>query len=290
MVELLGWFRVTVRKLINRCPRRIRVFLGPLLGGIIGLIGGIPGFLIGVLLGYLIRELFVQSFRDRRVIDYLENPGIQQFYEGEPGMAAWCALAVLVSSEDADIPAFPHGGSKATTPEKILRQVILGASCVFIKPAADSFLIEYFSRLAWLHKHSLNPDLLAESLAARRAYRGTKASQRDLKNLGRALYDLAGGEKARRLAREIRLILDPAFKDEKEPDNSGPGIHGNGDPWKILGLPPGTPPDEVKAHYRRLAKQFHPDELVVLDEQHRETAARAFMAIKEAYQEIMGKL
>ena len=283
MVKFLVRFRIIIRRIIDRCPRRLRLLGGPLLGGLVGLIGGVPGFLIGLLLGYLLRELFVQSFRNRSICDYFESPGFQRFYEGEPGLAAWCGLAVLVSSADFSREKID---SSPLTSESILKQVILAASCVFTGPAAEPSLMEHFSRLAWSRRESLNPDLLAESLAAR--YQESRGDSReDLKNLGRALKGLAAGERAKSLVKEIRLILDPSdpwSASEDEPEDSGPE---NGmDPWKVLGLPPGTPLKEVKALYRRLAKQFHPDELAVLDEKHREIAARAFMAIKEAYQEI----
>jgi DnaJ-domain-containing protein 1 len=175
-----------------------------------------------------------------------------------------------------------------------LKQVILEASCVFTGPLADPLLMEHFSSLALSIQDRLNQDLLAESLATRRAsskanFMGAKGLQEDLRNLGRALSRLAAGEKAKRLAWEIRLVLDPASEEEQEQENSGQGIHGMIDPWKILGLPPGTPIREVKILYRRLAKQFHPDELEVLDEQRRKTASLAFIAIKEAYQEIIAK-
>jgi len=254
--------RFYARRLINRCPRRLRILGGPILGGSIGLIGGIPGLLIGVLLGYLLGELFVQSRRDRKVFDYFENPGSQQFYEGEGGLAAWCALGVLIAAETSDA---------LQSSEKIIKQVVLAACHVFTGFLADPSLMEHFSRLAFARRDDLNPDLLAESLLAR--------SSLDKENLARGLIALAEGEKAKKLAREIRLILSPAMEDDYEPK----------DPWKILGLPQGTPLKEIKFHYRRLAKQFHPDNLQILDEKRQKTAAQAFMTIKEAYKQITGE-
>ena len=276
----LSRFRIKIQRLIRRCPRQIRVLAAPLLGGLIGLIGGIPGFIIGFLLGYLLRNVFIQSVQDRRILDYFENPGLQEFYEGESGLAAWCALGALISSKN--YPEFP--ADKSVVLPEILPQVIIGASRAYSGAQADPYLIEHFSRLALSRIDSLNPDLLAESLAARRIPKG------DAGNLYRSLFGLALEKNAKDLLHQISPILDPAGENATSED-FGSGVNGKDrkDPWKILGLPPGTPFREIKAHYRRLAKQFHPDELEVLDKEQRETAARAFIAIQEAYKEITEK-
>ena len=251
--------------------RRLRVFVSPLLGGLIGLIGGIPGLFIGLLLGYLLGELIVQFRRDRKVGDYLENPGPQQFYEGEAGLAAWCALGVLVAAKNYREPS-------AIIPEKIIKQVMLGACYAFTGPQAEPSLMEHFSRLALSKRNSLNPDLLAESLAAR--------CQQDKKILTRLLMNLAEEEKAKNFAREICLILDPSFAHNEAAMAQAAAKQTN--PWEILGLPEGTPLKEVKKHFRRLAKQFHPDELQVLDDKRQQAASQAFITIKEAYKQIAG--
>ena len=231
-----------------------------------------------MLLGYLCRELFVQSVLDRRIVDYLENPGRREFFEGEPGAAAWCALAVLVASKSV-----PEESRAGLTGERILKQVVMEASRIFTR--ADPALMEHFSRLALSRRESLNPDLLAESLAARRAASENTASAGNTANLCGALASLAEGESSRKLARDICRVLDPG----SETAGAAPVDLRDIDPWQILGLSPLTPKKEIKAHYRRLAKLFHPDELAVLDDRRRETAARAFMAIREAYGKIMGE-
>jgi len=270
MKKIFSRFRIKYQKLIRRCPRQLRGLGGPLLGGIIGFIGGIPGVIIGLLMGYLLSKLFVQSIQNRRILDYLENPGKQEFYEGESGLASWCALSVLVvlKSSASELPE-----------EKLIRKVVLETCYTFTSPLSDPLLIEHFSRLTMSNSKKCNPDLLAESLAARRS------SQGDSKNLSRLLFGLADGEKAKEFAADICRILDPEW--DLHVQNTAEPVQK--DPWKILGLSPGTPYREVKAHYRRLAKQFHPDELEVLDEKHRQAAARAFIAIKEAYTEISGE-
>jgi len=272
-------FRWFIR--FRRLARRFRFLGGPILGALIGLIGGIPGVIIGILLGYLLGRLFIQSGQEKRILDYLESPGLQEFNEGEPGLAAWCALAALLVSGDS-----PAGGIPAGVPPEItIRKVVLEASFVFTGPMADVFLMEYFAGLALSRKEILNPDLLAESLAARRASSG------DAAKFGRSLISFAEGESAQNLARSICHILDPSYVEGGGNDDSEPELLMAipQDPWKILGLSPETPLSEVKAHYRRLAKLFHPDELQILSEKHREAAARAFMEIKEAYTQVTGE-
>lgn len=53
------------------------------------------------------------------------------------------------------------------------------------------------------------------------------------------------------------------------------------DPYKVLGVTPDTPPDEIKKAYRRLAKQYHPD-LHPGDEE----CARRMNEINSAYDQI----
>jgi curved DNA-binding protein CbpA len=53
------------------------------------------------------------------------------------------------------------------------------------------------------------------------------------------------------------------------------------DPWRTLGLTPGSSPDEVRRAYRRLAKANHPDAAG-------EAALPRFLAIQAAYEQIAG--
>jgi DnaJ like chaperone protein len=250
---------------------------GPLAGGLIGAMAGVPGILFGLILGYLVQELFGQFRSDRAVAAYFENPGRPHFYEGEPGLAAWCALAVIILSESV---------SPEVRGPAIGEEVSRGAVSVFPGAGAYSPLIESFCRLAESRRESLNPDLLAESLAARRSMRG------DLPALGKTLHALASGDEALRTAAHIRGILDPGYRVfEQGVHNAAehifshaPKIH----PWEVLGLKPGASPEEVKSTFRRLAIQFHPDSVQGLDEKHQKEAARVFMRIEEAYREILG--
>jgi DnaJ-domain-containing protein 1 len=276
MAPRLFLFREKIIRFFKEPPR----WAGPLTGGLIGLTGGFPGILIGLLLGYLTQELFRQFHADRAAAAYFKNPGRSVFFEGEPGLAAWCALTVIVLSESA-FQENRKGGSGGILWEKRVRE----AAAAF--PGAGKYgpLIESFCRLAESRRETLNPDLLAESLAARRAFRG------DLSLLGKSLHALASGGRALQTAARIRAILDPGYRTLEQ------GVHNaaerlfppvpEADPWTLLGLKPGASPEEVKSEFRRLAMQFHPDSLQELDENQREEAARAFIKIEEAYREIM---
>jgi DnaJ like chaperone protein len=280
---LLFWRPSTVKNIFRRVPRKFKVISGPFLGGLIGLSGGVAGVLIGIILGYLVQELFSQFRSDKEALKYFENPGRSGFYEGEPGLAAFCALGILIITQPPDSSPFPSPGL-ATDGETAAREVSRKAVVFFPGSQADSSLIEHFCRLAWSCRYSLNPDLLAESLMARRG------SGKDLPNLGRALYELALGEKSLNLARYVRAMLDPAYnpRAEEAKEDKGSKVPKQ-DPWKVLGLAPGTPIEDVKSRFRKLAIRFHPDSLRELGEEQQETAARAFIAVKEAYQEIVAE-
>jgi DnaJ like chaperone protein len=264
MIPRLSPLREKMFRLFTNPPR----WLGPLAGGLAGAAGGFPGLLIGGLMGYLILELCRQLFTDRAVAAYLENPGRPGFYEGEPGLAAWCALTVIILSESG-------------SPESRA-----AAAAAFPGGRRYGPLMESFCRLAETRRQALNPDLLAESLAARRSSRG------DLPLLGKILHSLASGDEALQTAARIRAILDPGFRAFEQ------GIHDaagrlfsppDDSAWELLGLKPGASPAAVKSSFRRLAIQFHPDSLQGLDEKQREEAARAFMKIEAAYREILGE-
>jgi DnaJ-domain-containing protein 1 len=264
-------------------------WFGPALGGAAGLLGGIPGAVIGILMGYLVQELSRQLRTDRAIRGYYENPGHSVFYEVEPGLAAYCALGVLVVSKSINFregtarsaggnrqhAAYSYGDEGALT-----EQVVLNTLSGFSLGAESRSFIESFCRTALACRSLLNPYLLAESLAARRAALG------DLPRLGRKLESLAFGEAVLEEVRGIRSILDKNFAPPGG-EASGPGESGE-EPWRILGLEPGASMEAVKSRFRKLAVQFHPDVLQGLDKKYQEAAVRTFIRIQEAYRELTG--
>ncbi len=65
-------------------------------------------------------------------------------------------------------------------------------------------------------------------------------------------------------------------------------VIGEANPWRVLGLELGTPFDEVRAQYRRMAAENHPDRLIArgVPEEFLAIANRRLAAINTAYEAI----
>lgn len=62
-------------------------------------------------------------------------------------------------------------------------------------------------------------------------------------------------------------------------------------PYTILGVPEDASPDEIKAQYRNLAKELHPDRLISqgLPEEAIELSGRKLAAVNEAYRQLKAR-
>jgi hypothetical protein len=229
-------------------------------GGLAGIVFRVPGIVIGSVLGYLFGEVASQLENDRAVRRYFDNPGPSKFYEAEPGLAAFCALGAFLVSK---------ASPKVLTGETGAARIAGGAGAVFPSGKKITGLAESFSRIAFSRSRFLNPDLLTESLAARRAGFG------DLPLLASELFSMAIGREAEHEARLIRQSLDPGYRP--------PAVE---DPWSALGVPRDASREEIKSAFRRLALKFHPDNHAGLEEKEREEKSRAFMKIRNAYREL----
>ena len=56
------------------------------------------------------------------------------------------------------------------------------------------------------------------------------------------------------------------------------------DPYAVLGVEPGAGQEEVRAAYRRLAAQYHPDKVAHLGEDFQRLAEQKFKTIQAAYE------
>jgi DnaJ domain/Protein of unknown function (DUF1232) len=60
-------------------------------------------------------------------------------------------------------------------------------------------------------------------------------------------------------------------------------------PHEVLGLDPNATSEEIRAAYRRLVNQYHPDKVSHLGEEFRVLAEQKFKEIQEAYQELSSR-
>jgi DnaJ like chaperone protein len=276
-----------------------RRFAGLLLGALAGILGGIPGMLIGAVLGALLQQAIDRRLSDRKVARYFEAPGKVNFNEGAPGLSAYCALGTILAALSVRAagpnPLFPRGSAGETAArdrgappakhhdeELISRRVIHSALEAFPGSAPALALMETFCAIALSMLDRLNPDLLAESLAARRSAAG------DLDRLGQELEALARGDRALSEAASIRRILAPFSVPGKDTgkDQGGAEASGAQDPWLTLGLKEGAGAGEIKSRFRKLAALYHPDLLQSLDEERQQSGAKTFMLIQEAYEKL----
>jgi DnaJ-domain-containing protein 1 len=265
---------------MKKSIRRVRKFIivkkpfwfAPLLGGIIGLLGGFAGVFIGILMGLLLQRLTAQIDDDKSLLSYFENPGPARFHESEPGLAAFCALGIIVLYESSQSAKDFHIQDFEVLPFR--GPIIRSAVSAFHLDADDIPTVESYCRLASSRFMLLNSDLLIESLIARRT------KKENLDEIGKALELMAFGEGLSE-ARYIRSRLDPSYQVPKA------AVSQNINPWLILGLEPTASIQEIKSTYRKLATQFHPDQLQFLDKQRQIDAEKAFMKIKEAYREAL---
>jgi hypothetical protein len=65
---------------------------------------------------------------------------------------------------------------------------------------------------------------------------------------------------------------------------------GSVDPYATLGVARGASPDEIRTAYRRLVAQYHPDKVSHLGREFQEMAHQKVIAIKQAYESLMGRV
>ena len=58
------------------------------------------------------------------------------------------------------------------------------------------------------------------------------------------------------------------------------------DPWKVLGIAPGTPKDEARRAFRALVTQYHPDKVAHMAPEFQELAERKTRELLEAWAEV----
>ncbi|NVM56590.1 MAG: J domain-containing protein [Desulfobacterales bacterium] len=73
-------------------------------------------------------------------------------------------------------------------------------------------------------------------------------------------------------------------KEQRAPSGEGAPEE---DPYNILGVQRGASEEEIKAAYKRLAAQYHPDKVQHLGMEFQELAHKKFVTIQRAYDLLM---
>lgn len=273
---------MTQRSLLHRFRSILSPRAATLAGALLGLLMGWYGIVFGGILGAIVDALRSQRGADRQLVEWLENPGGGcRIDEPLPGLVAFCSLGVLLLLENVSHRG--HRSASAAEESGIVWKMGLLSSTLAVSLQEQRALLENIARVAYVYRELLNPDLLAEVLAARRRQRGDIAVWLAL------LAALCDSTASRTLFKRIVRDIDPSsgFAGGAE----GSFLQGNEtvsdtEAWTIMGLGPGSSKGELSRVYRRLARQFHPDALHGLDEEHLRQAANAFLRIDGAYRSL----
>ncbi|MGA9524904.1 MAG: J domain-containing protein [Myxococcaceae bacterium] len=83
---------------------------------------------------------------------------------------------------------------------------------------------------------------------------------------------------------DLRRMEEAASRLYRPRTTQGPSESAN--PWKLLGIAPGTPLAEAKKSFRNLITQYHPDKVAHLAPEFRELAERRTREILEAWEKV----
>jgi DnaJ like chaperone protein len=242
---------------------------GKIVGFAAGTLGGWFGAIIGLLLGTMFDAIAARLRTDKAVAAYLEQTGPAGFEERESGAAALAALVYLIIEADGTMKRREETVAVARAAR--IAESVLGTDSDY-RPELESF-----ARAAAALGTAANPDLLAESLCARRRNAG------DGDAIAARLAEISSGPRGDALVDRIASIIAPEFR---RLPASGPAA-GDEEAYRLLGLARGASIDEIKTSFRKLAVQFHPDGLARLGSEQEKKAAEAFIRIEAAYRRIL---
>ncbi|BBO66936.1 hypothetical protein DSCA_08660 [Desulfosarcina alkanivorans] len=85
--------------------------------------------------------------------------------------------------------------------------------------------------------------------------------------------------------------FDPGRKtaDGRQSRAAGTEERGSRDPYRVLEIAPGASREAIRAAYRRLAAQYHPDKVQHLGKELRALAEKRFREIQQAYDQLTGR-
>ncbi|HOX12956.1 MAG TPA: J domain-containing protein [Spirochaetia bacterium] len=233
--------------------------LGALAGGILAGFYGVPA---GALLGVMGAEILRTQRLRAELASYLENPDSSPPPRSEPAPGA-ALLAGLAAAEARRLGIPPESAGQvlrdsASAPRGLAAWTARAASAVRPSGDLDRSIAVLTAAFDGRADRALRPLAADAFFALRRMNSRDLGPGEDLDTSSR-LAALGVPEEEARLARARHF---PDYRDD----------------WDVLGLPPGSPTDEVRRAWKRLSRLHHPDGPAGNEEKFREA--------REAYERL----
>lgn len=282
--------------------------LGALIGGGLGLVvAWSPGLAIALgLLGGVVGHFVVD--RDPPMPDALSPSSAAELLGAPSGSPPPTRRPPAAPSPPRHSPPKPAPPSPAPSPTPSQTQTLIEQLCpIFIEvarcdgPVVQSevrVIREFFTQVLHFDGPAAEAVRLALKAAlasppqdlealARRARAALKPSLR--LDVVSALYDLglADAELTRRETDVLKRVVGQFNLSEEQLQEITRRYFGTGEShYRTLGLEPTATDEEVRAAFRRLASENHPDRVASRPSSEAEAAARRFREVKEAYEEL----
>jgi DnaJ like chaperone protein len=253
-------------------------FAGKLLGALIGSVAGPLGTIIGGFIGHL----FDRAAEERRLLGVTQGPTFAP--EGDFGRTAdpvsqaqvnflTCLIGLSITVADAD-------GHVKVSHVEAMKEFFRRN---FPFPSVDQELIQRLIDEMYRNRDKIDVQGLCAYYAALSTFEGRILLLRLMFQI--ALADAEGISRTEgELIRRIALLLglgEQVFRQVR-----AEFVRESGRAWEILGITPQASVEEIKAAYRQLTLQNHPDKVANLGPEFVKVAEEKFKAIQEAYEEI----
>jgi hypothetical protein len=255
----------------NKSVRPVPCVLGTLLGLLVGAAAGWYAAAVGLLVGVLVDQVLERLRYEKRLTAYLRAPDSSDPIGANAGDAAFTGIAIWLVSPDGDMTARQSA---------LLRSGLLPRGSFSEREERDARQL-----IDAVHEQRavLDGPRLAAALATL-PYAAKSERFRLLCDIA-AADDGGYSEKDAEAMEAVGIALGLMPADLRssiiERDSA------LRDAYRVLALEPEADEATVKAVYRRLAAQFHPDANAGLSEEQRESAAEAFVLIDGAYRAVI---
>lgn len=247
---------------------------GKLLGALIGSIAG-P---LGTLLGGLIGHLFDRAAEERQFLGAASAARVAAESARDPVSQAqvnFLACLIGLSISVADVDGKVRASHVEAMKDFFRRNFSFGPG--------DQGLIQRLIEEMYRSRQKIDVAGLCGYYAAVSPFEGRVLLLRLLFKIASA--DPAGVTRAEEeLIRRIAVTLglgEQVFRQVR-----AELVRESGHPWEVLGIPPGSGIEEIKAAYRQLSLKHHPDRVANLGPEFVKVAEERFKAIQRAYEEL----